>query len=361
MSNKRIKACVVGATGIVGQQFIVALQNHPYIQIAGLAGSERSAGKRYGDAVRTPAGASQWFCEETALPAVNDMTVLLSSELDPGDFDVIFTALEADPARALEPKYAAVTPVISSASAFRYEDDVPLLIPNVNPEHAALIETQRKNRGWKGFVLPNPNCTVTGLAITLKPLQDAFGLNTVLMTSMQAISGAGRSGGVLGLDIMDNVVPYIPKEEEKVEREARKILGTLDDGAITPGGFAVSCTCTRVGVQDGHTESVFVSLERKASPEDVKQAMVEFSARGNTTLPSAPCNMITVTDDPYRPQPKWDRLLEDGMTTVVGRIREDAALENGIKYVLMSHNTKMGASKGCVLTAEMLIEQGYIG
>lgn len=359
--QKNIKACVVGATGIVGQQFIVALQNHPYFEIAGLAGSERSAGKRYGDAVRTPAGASQWFCEEPAKQSVQDMKVLLSSELDPTEFDVIFTALEAEPARELEPKYAATTPVISSASAFRYEDDVPLLIPNVNPEHAALIETQRANRGWKGFVLPNPNCTVTGLAITLKPLADAFGLKTVLMTSMQAISGAGRSGGVLGLDILDNVIPYIPKEEEKVEREAKKILGSLENGGIAPGGFNVSCTCTRVGVQDGHTESVFVSLGKKATVDEVKQAMRDFNAKANTDFPSAPCNMITISEDPFRPQPKWDRLVEDGMSTVVGRIREDNALENGIKYVLLSHNTKMGASKGCVLTAEMLVQQGYIG
>jgi aspartate-semialdehyde dehydrogenase len=178
---------------------------------------------------------------------------------------------------------------------------------------------------------------------------------------MQAISGAGRSGGVLGLDILDNVIPFIPKEEEKVEREAKKILGTVGDGSVTPGAFAVSCTCTRVGVQDGHTETVFVSLEKKASVEDVKQAMRDFNAKANTELPSSPCNMITISEDPFRPQPKWDCLLEDGMTTVVGRIREDGALENGIKYVLLSHNTKMGAAKGCVLTAEMLVEQGYIG
>lgn len=358
---KTIRACIVGATGIVGQQFVVALQNHPYIEIAGLAGSERSAGKKYGDAVRTPAGASQWFCEEPLSAKVRDMTVLLSSDLDPTQYDVIFTGLEAGPARELEPKFAATTPVISSASAFRYEADVPLLIPNVNPDHSALIEAQRANRGWKGFVLPNPNCTVTGLAVTLKPLQDAFGLRTVLMTSMQAISGAGRSGGVLGLDILDNVIPYIPNEEEKVEREARKILGSVSDGAIAPADFKVSCTCTRVGVQDGHTETVFVSLEKPATVDDVKQAMRDFSARADTGLPSAPCDMITVTEDPFRPQPKWDRMIDDGMSTVVGRIREDGALENGIKYVLLSHNTKMGASKGCVLTAEMLIAQGHIG
>jgi aspartate-semialdehyde dehydrogenase len=355
-----MKACIVGATGIVGQQFIVALQNHPYIKITGLAGSTRSAGKKYGDAVRAANGASQWFCEEQPKPFVKDMTVLLSSELNATDYDVIFTALEADTARELEPKYAATTPVISTASAFRYEEDVPLLIPNVNPEHAKLLDIQRKNRGWKGFITPNPNCTTVGLAITLKPLHDAFGVKTVLMTSMQAISGAGRSGGVLGLDIVDNIVPYIPNEEEKVQKEAKKILGIVGAAGIAPAAFGVSCTCTRVAVQDGHTESVFVELEKPATPDEVKAAMQNFNAQAATGLPSAPCNMITVSDDPFRPQPKWDRLLEDGMTTVVGRIREDSALKNGIKYVLVSHNTKMGAAKGCVLTAEMLAEQGYI-
>jgi aspartate-semialdehyde dehydrogenase len=361
MANKTLKACIVGATGIVGQQFIVALQNHPYIKIAGLAGSTRSAGKKYGDATRAANGSSQWFCEEQPNPEIKDMTVLLSSELNAADYDVIFTALEADTARELEPKYAVTTPVISTASAFRYDEDVPLLIPNVNPEHAKLLDVQRKKRGWKGFITPNPNCTTVGLAITLKPLADAFGIKTVLMTSMQAISGAGRSGGVLGLDILDNVIPYIPKEEEKVQLETKKILGAISGEGIEAGAFGVSCTCTRVGVQDGHTESVFVSLERPATPEQVKVAMLAFNEGAAKHLPSAPCNMITVSDDPFRPQPKWDRLVEDGMSTVVGRIREDPALPNGIKYVLVSHNTKMGAAKGCVLTAEMLAEQGYIG
>lgn len=361
MANKTLKACIVGATGIVGQQFIVALQNHPYIKIAGLAGSERSAGKKYGAATRAANGSSQWFCEEQPKPEVKDMTVLLSSELNAADYDVIFTALEAEPARELEPKYAATTPVISTASAFRYEDDVPLLIPNVNADHAKLLDVQRARRGWKGFITPNPNCTTVGLAISLKPLADAFGIKMVLMTSMQAISGAGRSGGVLGLDILDNVIPYIPKEEEKVQKETKKILGAFGGEGIAEGEFGVSCTCTRVGVQDGHTESVFVALEKHATPEQVKAAMLAFNDTAATHLPSAPCKMITVTDDPFRPQPKWDRLVEDGMSTVVGRIREDTALPNGIKYVLVSHNTKMGAAKGCVLTAEMLAEQGYIG
>jgi aspartate-semialdehyde dehydrogenase len=360
-NSKSIKACIVGATGIVGQQFIVALQGHPYIQITGLAGSKRSAGKKYGEALKSANGARQWFCEEQPNPAVLDMTVLNSAEFNAEDFDVIFTAVEADVARELEPKYAATTPVISTASAFRYEDDVPLLIPNVNPEHAKLLDVQRANRGWKGYITPNPNCTTVGLAITLKPLQDAFGIKTVLMTSMQAISGAGRSGGVLGLDIIDNVVPYIPKEEEKVQRETLKILGALNGAGIDAADIGVSCTCTRVGVQDGHTESVFVALNTPATVEQVKQAMADFNGKANTDLPSAPCNMITVSDDPFRPQPKWDRLVEDGMSTVVGRVRADSALDNGIKYVLVSHNTKMGAAKGCVLTAEMLVDQGYIG
>lgn len=360
-SSKSIKACIVGATGIVGQQFIVALQNHPYIKITGLAGSTRSAGKIYGEALKGANGARQWFCEEAPNPTVLDMTVLNSAELDPEDFDVIFTALEADVARELEPKYAKTTPVISTASAFRYDDDVPLLIPNVNPEHARLLDVQREKRGWKGYITPNPNCTTVGLAITLKPLADAFGVKTVLMTSMQAISGAGRSGGVLGLDILDNVVPYIPKEEEKVQKETLKILGTLNGQGIDAADIGVSCTCTRVGVQDGHTESVFVALGRPATVDEVKQAISDFNGTADTDLPSAPCNMITVSEDPFRPQPKWDRMVEDGMSTVVGRVREDNALPNGIKYVLVSHNTKMGAAKGCVLTAEMLAEQGYIG
>lgn len=355
-----MKAAIVGATGIVGQQFIVALQGHPYIEISALAGSTRSAGQKYGDAVRTPMGASQWFCEEPCDKNVKDMTVQLSTELRAEDYDVIFTGLEADTARELEPLYAKTTPVISTASAFRYEPDVPLLVPGVNPEHAKLLDIQRKNRGWKGYITPNPNCTTIGLAITLKPLHDAFGVRTVLMTSMQALSGAGRSGGVLGMDILDNVVPYIPKEEQKVQRETQKILGSLNAEGIEDAPFAVSCTCTRVNVQDGHTESIFVALDKPASVDDVKAAIEAFNKAVRSDLPSAPQNMITVTEDPFHPQPKWDRMTEGGMSTVVGRIREDHALPNGVKYILLSHNTKMGAAKGCVLTAEMLAREGYI-
>ena len=251
---------------------------------------------------------------------------------------------------------------MSTASAFRYEPDVPIFLPGVNPGHAALIDKQRSARGWKGFITPGPNCTTVGLAITLKPLADRFGLKLVVMTSMQAVSGAGRSPGVLSLDVTDNIVPYIAKEEEKVQLEAKKILGAMHDGAIRPHGALVTCTCTRVNVIDGHTESVFVALEKRASVDEAKAAMREFgSDLRSLGLPSLPAELIHVSDAPDRPQPRLDRERGGGMTTTVGRLREDPALENGLKYVLLSHNTKMGAAKGAILTAEWLATKGYVG
>jgi aspartate-semialdehyde dehydrogenase len=276
--------------------------------------------------------------------------------------DLVFSAVETDAAKELEPKFARNLPVISTASAFRYEPDVPIFLPGVNPEHLPLIDAQRKNRGWKGFVAPGPNCTTVGLAITLKPLADRFGLKFVAMTSMQAVSGAGRSPGVLALDVIDNVVPYIAKEEEKVQIETKKILGKLDGAKLTPHSALVTCTCTRVGVIDGHTESVFLGLERKATLDEAKAALREFGSELKLLeLPSCPPELIHVTDAPDRPQPRLDRERGGGMTTTVGRLREDPAIENGLKYVLLSHNTKMGAAKGAILTAEWLASRGYIG
>ena len=353
---------IVGATGIVGQQFVVALQQHPWFQITWLAASERSAGRPYGEATRDPkTGARRWFCDEEPAAHVLDLPVETVEQFDPDRVDLVFTAIESDQARELEPVLARTTPVISTASACRYEEDVPVLIPGVIGDHARLLRFQQERRGWKGFITPNPNCTTVGLAMTLRPLQIAFGVETVLMTSLQALSGAGRSPGVLGLDIIDNIIPFIPGEEEKVQRETQKILGTLDGEKITPAPIAVSCTCTRVNVSDGHTESVFVALSRPASVEEVRQAMGEFVGDyADLELPSAPRRPIVVHDDPFRPQPRLDRRLDDGMATVVGRIRPDPALRNGVKYVLLSHNTKMGAAKGCVLTAEILTSRGYI-
>ena len=238
---------------------------------------------------------------------------------------------------------------------------MPVFLPGVNWDHAALIDVQRKNRGWKGFVSPGPNCTTVGLAMTLKPLDDAFGVSRVIMTSMQALSGAGRSPGVSAMDILDNIIPYIPKEEEKVETETHKILGKLVGEAIVPAPVAVSCTCTRVNVMEGHTESVFVELKKKAGLDEVKGAWREFGAEmAALKLPSAPKHLISVSDDPFRPQARLDRDAEGGMSTVVGRLRSDPVLANGIKYLLVSHNTRMGAARGAILVAEYLTTKGYI-
>ena len=231
----------------------------------------------------------------------------------------------------------------------------------MNLNHVHLLDAQKKNRGWQGFIATQPNCTTIGLAITLKPLFDHFGLKKVIMTSMQGVSGAGRSPGVIALDILDNIIPFISGEEEKVERETRKILGVLNDGRITPAAFEVSATCTRAAVLEGHTEAVLAALASPCSVEDARAAMIEFGQEFvSLGLPSAPRHMIIVHDDPFRPQPRLDRDAEDGMATSVGRLRRDNALENAVKYLLVSHNTKMGAAKGAVLMAEYLLQKGYV-
>jgi len=357
-----LKAAIVGATGIVGQQFIVALEKHPWIKIAALAASERSAGRSYKEAITdAQSGALRWFCQEPPVEQVMGMKVQNAIEMNVSDIDIVFSAIESDQAKILEPKFAIDRPVISTASAFRYDDDVPVLIPGINSEHAKLLDVQRKSRGWKGFITPIPNCTACGLAITLKPIYAAFGINAVIMTSMQAMSGAGRSPGVLGLDILDNIIPFIPGEEEKTQRETQKILGNLAGASIEPARFNVSSTCTRVNVRAGHTDSVFVSTQKACQAEDMARAMREYAgASAGAELPSAPRHMLIVLDDPFRPQPRLDRDSDDGMATVVGRIRKDTVLENGIKYLLVSHNTRMGAARGAVLVAELLIRDGYI-
>jgi aspartate-semialdehyde dehydrogenase len=357
-----IKAGIIGATGIVGQQFLVALKDHPWIEIAALAASERSAGRSYKEAITdAQSGALRWFCQESPVQEIMEMRVQNAAEVDASVLDIIFSAIESDQAKILEPKFARDKPVISTASAFRYDEDVPILIPGINSPHAKLIDMQRKTRGWNGFITPIPNCTTAGLAITLKPIYESFGINAVIMTSMQALSGAGRSPGVMGLDILDNVIPFIAGEEEKVQRETQKILGSFTSSSISTAEFNVSCTCTRVSVREGHTESVFVSTRKTCEASDIARAMREYvGLPGDTDLPSAPKHMIIVHEDSFRPQPRLDRDAEDGMATVVGRIRKDNVLENGIKYVLVSHNTKMGAAKGAVLVSELLISDGYI-
>jgi aspartate-semialdehyde dehydrogenase len=360
MKNQRRRVALVGATGIAGQQFIVALMRHPWFRLTRLGASTRSAGKTYGEALRDAStGQVRWWAEGSPTDEVLGLKVEHGPEMVVEDVDLVFSAVEADVAREIEPLYAARVPVVSTASAFRYEDDVPLLLPGVSMEHADLVERQQKNRGWKGFVLPQPNCTVTGLAITLKPLHDAFGVKRVSMVSMQGVSGAGRSPGVVALDAIDNIIPFIPKEEEKVSREAKKLLGTVRADRIEPADIEVSATCTRAAVLEGHTEAVSVELARAATPhavaETLRAAGRDIAELG---LPSMPNELIRVHDDPFRPQPRLDRDAGEGMTTSVGRIRPEPLFANGVKYVLVSHNTKMGAAKGAILVAEYLVTKG---
>jgi aspartate-semialdehyde dehydrogenase len=359
---KKLRVAVVGATGIAGQQALVALDRHPWFTVATVAASARTAGKPYAQAIRSENGARLWWCKEEPAESVLGLVVQDASKLDPGSVDLILSCIEADAARELEPVFAKATPTLSSASAFRYETDTPVLVPGVNMvSHFPLVERQRTQRGWKGFVLPQSNCTTVGLVISLKPLADRFGVKRVLLTTMQGISGAGRAGGVLGLDMIDNLVPFIPKEEEKVAKEAGKILGRLGEGGVVPHPMRVGATCTRAAVLDGHTAAVAVETEKPCSPEDAAAAMREFGGDyAGMDLPSAPKRPIIVHDDPFRPQPRLDRDAEGGMATSVGRLRPEPALENGLKYVCLSHNTQMGASKGLVLTAEYLYKAGLL-
>src|SRR5262245_40856578 len=271
--GSKIRVAVLGATGIAGQEFLAALPHHPLFEVVRLGASERSAGKTYGEAIRDAGGKINWLVKGRLDDGIARLPVEQADKMGTDGIDLVFAAVESDAAKVLEPRFAEHVPVVSTASAFRYEADVPVLIPGVNFDHVKLIDLQRRRRGWKGYVTPGPNCTTTGLAITLKPLDQAFGIERVVMTSMQSVSGAGRSPGVLALDIIDNVVPYIAKEEEKVEKETKKILGKLGDEGITAAPFSVSCTCTRVNVIEGHTEAVFVGLKKKAGVDEVKRAM----------------------------------------------------------------------------------------
>lgn len=364
--NPKLRAMVLGATGVAGQQFVAALTDHPWFTVTRLCASERSAGRSFGEALRDERGSLRWYAGGRPPPDVLELPVWAAKDATTEGIDVVFSAVESDVAKELEPRMAAAVPVFSTASAFRYEPDVPILLPGVNRDHARLLRTQQLRRGFRGFIAPGPNCTTVGLAITLAPILRHFGLRKVVMTSLQSVSGAGRSPGVAALDVIDNIIPFIPGEEEKVERETRKILGLCAGGSVHEHAIeslpvAVSCTCTRVAVLDGHTEAVFCETERAAPLSEVKAALEEFGRELTALrLPSLPPQLISVTDDPYRPQPRLDRDLGSGLTTVVGRLRDERALgEHGVKYVLLSHNTKMGAAQGAILTAEQLLVDGY--
>ena len=353
------KVAIIGVTGAVGQEFVLSLKDHPWFEVTQIAASERSAGKNYVDAIRDPdSGIIKWEVGGEIPEYIKGMTVKKIDEINVAELDLVFSAVESNAARDIETKFAKDIPVISTSSAYRYEDDVPILIPGINDEQAELLDIQKKNRNWKGWVAPLPNCTTTGLAITMKPLYEKYGAKRVMMTSMQAISGGGRSPGVSAMDVMDNIIPYIPKEEKKVRIETKKILGKLKDGKIEPADIRVSCTCTRVPVIDGHTESVFVETEKEIDPKGAKETYEQYNKEISVLdLPSAPKDYYVVHEDPTRPQPRIERHVGDGMTTTIGRLEKEELFDHGVKYVLFSHNKKMGSAKGAVLLAEMLYKK----
>ncbi len=350
MSSKR-KVAIIGATGAVGQRFIQLLQGHPWFKIEVLAASERSAGKKYKDACG-------WVMESNLPREIGEMTVAdatVDAVEKAGDVDLVFSSLPGDLAGPVETEFAALYPVFSKASAHRMEKDVPLMIPEVNPEHAALIPLQRKARGWKGFISTDPNCCTIQLAMSLKPLAE-FGLKQVIVSTMQALSGAGYPG-VPSLDIIDNVVPFIPKEEEKMEIEALKILGAFDGVTVRNAVFQLSASCNRVNVKDGHLESVFVKLDKNPSPDEVEEAFRRFKGEPQKLkLPSAPENPVVVRKEQNRPQPRFDRDEGRGMSVVVGRIRRDPIMT--VKYMCLGHNTIRGGAGAGILSAELMVAKG---
>lgn len=347
------KVAVLGATGAVGQRFVQLLHNHPWFKIEVLAASEKSAGKEYSQACN-------WILESDIPREIAEMHVVNSdvkSVESAGNVDFVFSALPSEVAGQIEEEFAKTYPVFSKASAHRLDDDVPLLIPEVNPEHLELVKIQKERRRWSGFISTDPNCSTIQLAITLKPLMQ-FGLKKVIVSTMQALSGAGFPG-VPSLSIVDNVLPYIHGEEEKIEIETLKVLGKLNGNKVQPANIQVSASCNRVNVKDGHLECVFVELERKPSIEEVKEAFKKFKGEPQKLkLPSAPENPIVVKEEKDRPQPRLDRDEGRGMSVVVGRIREDRVLT--IKYLCLGHNTIRGAAGAGLLSAELAAKKGYI-
>ncbi len=347
---KKIEVGILGATGMVGQRFVSLLERHPWFELTWLAASDRSAGKVYAEACN-------WRLREAMPEKAGAMWV---NECHPGQApQLLFASLDSKVAGEVEQEFArAGHVVVSNSSHYRMEPDVPLVIPEVNPEHLALIRTQRRERQWKGVIVTNPNCTTVGLVMSLAPLESAFGLDKVLMTSMQAVSGAGYPG-VPALDIMGNVIPFIAGEEEKVERETQKLLGKFTDGRIAPSECVVSAHCNRVQVEDGHTESISVSLKRKASIGDLIEAWRKFrSVPQDRQLPSAPAHPILVRDERDRPQVKFDACVEGGMATVIGGVRPCPVLQ--FKYTALSHNTIRGAAGAALLNAELMKDEGYL-
>ncbi len=348
---KRIPVAVLAATGSVGQRFVQLLDGHPLFEVVAVTGSDRGMGKPYGEVCR-------WLLPGDIPEIVKNLPVLPSSP-EAVQVPLVFSALPTEIAREVEPAFAqAGMAVCSNASAYRKEPDVPILLPEVNPDHAGLIPIQQSHRNRTGWIVTNPNCTSTGMTVALKALQGRFGLKRVFAVSMQALSGAGYPG-VPAMDIIDNIIPFISGEEDKVEWEPRKILGKLVEGEIQLADFGISAHTNRVNVSDGHTVCLTVELETRAPAEEVQKALGEFQVPEiSRNLPSAPHPPILVREEENRPQPRLDRMTGMGMTTVVGRVRADTLFD--VRMVVLSHNTIRGAAGGSIYNAELLYRMGYI-
>lgn len=360
MSQKKLRAGVIGATGMVGQRFLTLLADHPYFEISALAASASSAGKPYGQAVE-----GRWKLQDPMPECVRGMTVRDASDIEGMKplVDFVFCAVDMPKEQilALEESYAkAEIPVVSNNSAYRGTPDVPMLIPEINAAHTAVIAAQRKRLGTqKGFIAVKPNCSIQSYVPALTPLL-SYGIRTVNVTTLQAISGAGKTFETFP-EILDNVIPFIGGEEEKSEREPLKIWGSIQDGEIVPASKPViSATCTRVPVQDGHLAVVSVKFDNKPTVEQIRAAWDAYVGEAQRLqLPSAPEKFITYCEEPNRPQSGPDRDLYRGMGISVGRLREDPIFD--YKFVCLSHNTLRGAAGGAVLSAELLYRQGYLG
>ena len=340
---------ILGATGMVGQRFIQLLENHPWFEIAWLAASDRSSGKPYGEAAK-------WRLD-TPLP--ERIAKMIVAPADPeGAPRIIFAALDAGIARELEPRFAeAGCAVVSNSSAYRMAPSVPLVIPEINAEHLHLIEEQPSRRTTGGYMVTNPNCSTIGLVMALKPIEERFGIEQILVTTMQAISGAGYPG-VPSMDILGNVVPYIGSEEEKMEAETLKLLGRLEGHAVTPLKARISAHCNRVAVEDGHMESVSIKLAKPATHDEILAAWSEFKPLAGQALPTAPEQPIEWAPQSDRPQPRLDRNRGRGMAVTVGRLRPCSVLD--WKFTVLSHNTIRGAAGAAILNAELLASLGKL-
>ncbi len=351
--KEKIPVAVLAATGSVGQRFVQLLEGHPWFQVVAVTGSDRSIGKPYADVCR-------WLLPTPIPESVRELTVLPTDSASTQNIPLVFSALPADIAKEVEPSFAkAGITVCSNASAYRRESDVPILLPEVNPDHVGVVASQRVHHDWNGCIVTNPNCTSTGLTVALKALQDSFGLSKLFVVSMQALSGAGYPG-VPSLDILDNVIPNIGGEEDKVEWETRKMLGKVSGNEIALADFIVSAHTNRVAVSDGHMVCVSVQFKNKAGAEEAIVAFKNYQApESSRSLPSAPNPVIVYRPENDRPQPRLDRMEGRGMATVVGRVRPDPLFD--VKFVVLSHNTIRGAAGGSIYNAELMVDRGMIG